>query len=67
MTDNFDRKPTHDEQQGMDWWNGMSRQERIRWLKIAGNTAIAADAWAAYKRHRNDPHFLARVRCVRNS
>ena len=43
-----DRKPTDDERDGMNWWNGLSEVARGEWLARAG-TARAADAWAAYK------------------
>ena len=47
-----ERKPTIDEQAGIDWWNGLTEPERLHALKAAGaaNVPSAADAWAAYKR-----------------
>ena len=33
---------------GMAWWNGLSEGERARWLDAA-DSAVPADAWAAYK------------------
>lgn len=45
-----DDKPTEDELAGMTWWNGLSEYERQRWMKLAGNTGQAADAWAEWKR-----------------
>ena len=33
---------------GVTWWNGLSREERARWLKIA-NTAIPAEAYKAWR------------------
>ena len=36
-------------QLGLDWWNGLDEQQRKHWMAMAGNTGIAADAWAAYQ------------------
>jgi len=36
-------------QLGLDWWNGLNDQQRKHWMAMAGNTGIAADAWAAYQ------------------
>lgn len=38
-----------DEAMGIAWWNGLTEQERARWMLEAGNTGVAADAWAAFK------------------
>ncbi len=38
-----------DAQAGMDWWNNSTEQQRGYWMKRAGNTGVAADAWAVYK------------------
>ena len=43
--------PGPDEQQGMDWWNQLTEDERANWLQIAGS-AVPAEAWAAYQRTR---------------
>ena len=32
---------------GSLWWNSISRAERRHWLEVA-NSAVGADAWAAY-------------------
>lgn len=48
MTD--ERKPTTDEAMGIVWWNGLTEQDRARWMQAAGNTGVAADAWAAFKK-----------------
>lgn len=42
--------PTADELEGMAWWNGLDDYERRRWMKLAGDTGRAADAWAEWKR-----------------
>lgn len=42
------RKPTRDEQAGIDWWNGLSKAARGRWLASAGS-AVPGDAWAHFK------------------
>jgi hypothetical protein len=47
MTD--ERKPTTDETMGMAWWNGLTEPERAQWMQVAGDTDVAADAWAAFK------------------
>lgn len=36
---------------GMEWWNGLTRAERSRWLQIA-DSATPADAWQAFKASR---------------
>ena len=33
---------------GMEWWNSLIERERAKCLHCAGNTGIAADAWAAF-------------------
>ncbi|CAN7639422.1 ProQ/FinO family protein [Acidovorax sp. LjRoot129] len=38
-----------DGEEGMAWWNGLDRRERAKWMKAAGETAVAADAWNAFK------------------
>lgn len=45
-----DRKPTDDERAGMNWWNALTEAERRHWMRKAGDTGIAADAWAAFQR-----------------
>jgi hypothetical protein len=51
MTESHEQ-PTDDERAGMDWWNGMTEQQRGAWLETA-KSARPADAWAAYKRQRD--------------
>ncbi|MBD5071831.1 hypothetical protein GUF45_09345 [Xanthomonas citri pv. citri] len=52
-----------DEIAGMDWWNGLPEAERQEWTRHAGNTGIAADAWAEYKRRTpNRPLHPAELR-----
>jgi hypothetical protein len=36
---------------GMDWWNALSPSARKYWMARAGDTGVAADAWAAYQRY----------------
>lgn len=43
-----------DEATGMAWWNGLDDAQRKDWMARAGNTGVAADAWAAFKRHPLD-------------
>ena len=38
-----------DGEEGMAWWNGLDRRERAKWMKAAGDTGVAADAWYAFK------------------
>lgn len=42
---------TTDELLGMAWWNGLDETQRQDWMARAGNTGVAADAWAAFKCH----------------
>lgn len=41
-----------DAEVGMASWNGLTRPERARWLDVAGS-AVPAEAWAAWKAHRD--------------
>jgi hypothetical protein len=47
---NDEREPNADEAAGMFWWNGLDEHQRRKWMEAAGNTGVAADAWAAFKR-----------------
>ena len=38
-----------DAEMGMAWWNAASVEERTRWMRAAGDTGVAADAWEAFK------------------
>jgi hypothetical protein len=40
----------------MAWWNGLDEAERARWMKVAGDTGVAADAWSAFKAARSEHH-----------
>ncbi|MBD4469047.1 hypothetical protein GUG81_08550, partial [Xanthomonas citri pv. citri] len=52
-----------DEIAGMAWWNGLPEAERQEWTRHAGNTGVAADAWAEYKRRTpNRPLHPAELR-----
>jgi hypothetical protein len=35
---------------GMTWWNGLTERERREWMARAGNTGVAADAWAEFQK-----------------
>ena len=48
----MERQPTQDEQDGMDWWNGLPEHMREYWMAQAGHTGVVADAWEAYKSAR---------------
>jgi hypothetical protein len=41
--------PQPDALLGLSWWNNLTEVERIAWMERAGNTGVAADAWAAFK------------------
>jgi len=43
-----DQEPTPDETAGMVWWNSLAESDRAAWLARA-DSAVPADAWAAYK------------------
>lgn len=53
-----DGPPNHDPdaEKGMAWWNGLDEAERARWMKVAGDTGVAADAWSAFKAARSEHH-----------
>ena len=38
-----------DAEAGLRWWNTATEEQRRHWMRQAGDTGIAADAWAAYK------------------
>jgi hypothetical protein len=40
---------TDDEKDGMTWWNDLSPEDRLFWLRQA-DSAIPAAAWEAFKR-----------------
>lgn len=40
---------TADEAKGMAWWNGLDDEARAYWMRKAGDTGRAADAWEAFK------------------
>lgn len=42
-----------DAELGMAWFNGLTERERTEWLRRA-NSAVPADAWAAFKAQRSD-------------
>ena len=44
----FPADPNSDPRSGMDWWNGLEENERRHWMKRAGDTGRAVDAWAKY-------------------
>ena len=58
----LDRKPTPAERQGIDWWNGLTDDERRYWLLLANRarpapgTASVADAWATFQAVRRSMH-----------
>jgi hypothetical protein len=49
-----DQKPTADDVLGMAWWNRLSKRDRARWSREAGNTGRAKDAWEAFKRQAEE-------------
>ncbi|EOZ4842717.1 TPA: hypothetical protein ACP3ZG_001664 [Pseudomonas aeruginosa] len=40
----------------MTWWNSLTTAERQRWMRAAGDTGIAADAWSAFKKSQGQDH-----------
>ena len=42
-------KPSPDDLTGMAWWNALTEKERRYWMRLAGDTGRAVDAWRAYK------------------
>lgn len=40
----------NDAEIGMAWWNRLSESDRHEWMARAGDTGVAADAWAEFKR-----------------
>lgn len=37
--------PTDDELVCMEWWDALSEDDRLRWMKFAGDMGRVADAW----------------------
>jgi hypothetical protein len=46
---------------GMAWWNRLTERERVQWMAVAGNTGVAADAWAAFRRAELNQAILAQA------
>jgi hypothetical protein len=38
-----------DAETGLNWWNSLDDDQREYWMKVAGNTGRAVDAWYAFK------------------
>lgn len=55
-TPKLDRQPSADEGAGTIWWNSLTTTERQRWMRAAGNTGIAADAWSGFKKSQGQDH-----------
>jgi hypothetical protein len=49
-------QPNPDERAGMAWWNSLSDDARLYWLRRAGDTGRAADAWAAFQQEGKRPN-----------
>jgi hypothetical protein len=45
-------RPETDAKIGMAWWNRLTEEERREWMHRAGDTGVAADAWAVFKAQR---------------
>jgi hypothetical protein len=52
---------TADDEIGMIWWNRLSERERAEWSRAAGNTGVAADAWAAFRAKPESPPNLSGI------
>jgi hypothetical protein len=44
------RMTTDDDAMGMAWWNNLTPKERREWMRRAGDTGRAVDAWEAFKK-----------------
>jgi hypothetical protein len=51
-------EPSLDDIIGMAWWNALDERERRFWMREAGDTGRAVDAWRAYKKARAYPLAL---------
>jgi hypothetical protein len=47
--DGWPAPPTADDLIGMAWWNNLSKKDRRHWMRLAGDTGRAVDAWRAFK------------------
>ena len=54
MSETDQRQPTEDEAMGIRLWNSLDDDARAEWARKAGNTGVAADAWAAFKSSERD-------------
>ena len=43
------RVRARDDAAGLRWWNSLTDNERVEWMRRAGNTGVAADCWVAFK------------------
>ena len=43
-------EPSTDALIGMTWWNRLTERERRDWMRRAGDTGVAANAWECFKR-----------------
>lgn len=50
-----DDHPTDEELEGMTWWYGLDDDARAHWMRLAGGTGVAADAWAVFKNEIRTP------------
>jgi hypothetical protein len=41
-----------DDELGISWWNALAEKERRNWMRKAGDTGVARDAWLAFKAER---------------
>ena len=48
-TPRTDSSPSTDDLKGIAWWNALTEKARGYWMRIAGNTGRAVDAWVAFK------------------
>ena len=49
---------TDDDQVGMRWWNALNEECRRYWMRRAGDTGRAVDAWRAFKGAMADSGFV---------
>jgi hypothetical protein len=43
--------PLSDDERGVAWWNALTARQRKRWMRLAGDTGRARDAWETFKRN----------------
>ena len=55
-----DAGTTPDVSLGMEWWNNLGEQDRMHWMREAGDTGRVVDAWEAFKEQTASAHKEAK-------